>query len=632
MQLEWLPEPPDWAASLIDLRRSKSVWEDAAALSRHRLTATQTNALDRLVRELVTEPPPRSLAGPSVRLAILGSSTMAHLHSGIRMGGMRRNLSITIHEAAYGQYRQALADPAELKAFQPTAILFALDAYHLAAGVEPSMSLAETDAALEAAAERIRQCWRLAKTFDAAIIQTIPLPVHAGLAGNNEHRLVGSPRTFISRLSDRLRRMADDEQVDVLSLDVRATADGLTAWHDPDLWHQAKMEVAPSIAPTYGDCLARLLAAQVGVSRKCLVLDLDNTLWGGAVGDLGIDGIELGQGSATGEAFTAVQAYSRALSQRGVILAVCSKNDEHNAVDAFDRHPEMVLRRSDITCFVANWNDKASNLRRIAKELNIGLDALVFLDDNPFERELVRRELPMVAVPEISDDPSTYPRLLEKAGYFETTHITEDDLRRGEQYRQSAERTRLSETATDLESYLSSLNSRLTWRSFDRLGLSRIVQLANKTNQFNLTTRRYSEADIISIMEDQRSFGLQLRLADRFGDNGTIAAVIGRLQPSGEIFIESWLMSCRVLGRGVETATLQLVVDQARRLGAARIIGEYRPTAKNGMVRDLYARLGFNLDATADEKVGDAQRYSLELAQFHPAEVSMSVEEEVIFE
>jgi FkbH-like protein len=456
-----------------------------------------------------------------------------------------------------------------------------------------------------------------AVAFGCPVIQSIPLPIHVGLVGSNEHRLPGSRQTFIRRLSERIRRMANIEGVDVLSLDTRAAIDGVAVWHDADLWFHAKQEVAPRAAPFCGDLLVRLLAAQLGLSAKCLVLDLDNTLWGGVVGDDGVERIELGQGSATGEAFVAVQQYAKALSQRGVILAVCSKNDEHNALAPFERHPEMVLRRADIACFVANWNDKPSNLRMIAKKLSIGLDALVFLDDNPFERALVRRELPMVAVPEINDDPSSYPRVLEDAGYFEATRITPEDRQRVAHYRDNADRTRLRETTSDLASYLASLDARLIWRPFDRMGLARIIQLANKTNQFNLTTRRYSEADVLAIMNDSRCFGLQLRLVDRFGDNGMIAIVVGRLQEPDTVLIENWLMSCRVLGRGVETATLGLLAEQAIRLGAGRLVGEYRPTAKNGMVRELFPRLGFS---AAENEEGEFPRYSLMLSQFKPQE------------
>ena len=374
----------------------------------------------------------------------------------------------------------------------------------------------------------------------------------------------------------------------------------------------------------YGELVARLLAAKQGRSAKCLVLDLDNTLWGGVVGDDGLEGLVIGQGSALGEAFVAFQEYARELARRGVILAVCSKNDEANAVEPFDKHPEMVLKRHDIASFVANWNDKASNLRAITDELNIGIDSLVFVDDNPFERTLVRRELPMVAVPEVGDDPATFAQTLADAGYFEALAVTEEDRARGEQYQGNRQRERLKASTTDLDSYLRSLEMELIWRRFDKVGLQRTVQLINKTNQFNLTTRRYTEEDVLAVMEDSRAFGLQLRLVDRFGDNGIIAIVIGKMNGTEDLAIDTWLMSCRVLGRQVEPTTLNLIAETAKRLGARRLIGEYLPTKKNGMVKDHYAKLGFTVAETGED---GSSRAVLDLPTFAPASTFITVTE-----
>jgi FkbH-like protein len=361
------------------------------------------------------------------------------------------------------------------------------------------------------------------------------------------------------------------------------------------LWHSSKQEVAPAAAPVYGDLVGRLLAAKQGLSAKCLVLDLDNTLWGGVIGDDGLEGIVLGQGSATGEAYVAVQEYAREQARRGVILAVCSKNDEAIAREPFEKHPDMVLKISDIACFVANWQDKAANLRHIAERLNIGIDSLVFLDDNPFERTLIRQELPMVAVPEVSEDAALYPYTLADAGYFESTMVTDEDRERSAQSQGNTQRETLRESSTDMDSYLRSLEMTLIWRRFDQIGLQRTVQLINKTNQFNLMTRRYTDIDVQEIMNDPNAVGLQLRLTDRFGDNGIIGIVIGRLQDDGQMLIDTWLMSCRVLGRQVEQATLNLLVATAKSLGAHSLIGEYRPTPKNKMVEAHYQKLGFEM-------------------------------------
>jgi FkbH-like protein len=338
--------------------------------------------------------------------------------------------------------------------------------------------------------------------------------------------------------------------------------------------------------------VGRLLATKQGLSYKCLVLDLDNTLWGGVIGDDGLEGIVLGQGSASGEAYVAVQEYAREQARRGIILAVCSKNDDPVAREPFQEHPDMALKISDIACFVANWQDKASNLRQIAERLNIGVDSLVFLDDNPFERALIRQELPIVAVPEVSEDAALYPYALADAGYFESLVVTDEDRERSGQYQGNTKREVLRESSTDMNSYLRSLEMKLIWRRFDQIGLQRTVQLINKTNQFNLMTRHYTDTDVQSIMSDPRAVGLQLRLTDRFGDNGIIGIVIGQLQDNSAMLIDTWLMSCRVLGRQVEQATLNLFAETAKSMGAHSLIGEYKPTPKNRMVDKHYHKLG----------------------------------------
>jgi FkbH-like protein len=556
-------------------------------------------------------------SGNLIRLAILGSCTLSQLHGGIRVAGLRREIGIAIYEAEFGQYWQELADlDSDLYGFKPNVVLFALDARHLAAGIHAAMSEQDVDLAMEEVQARIRKCWRLAKeAFGCPIIHQASIPSHPTLMGSNEFRLPGSRAAFITRLNAALRPMAESEGVDLLAMDDRVARDGLAVWHSTGIWHRAKQEISPAAAPSYGDLLVRIIAAKQGRCAKCLVLDLDNTLWGGVVGDDGLEGIVLGQGTALGEAFTAFQDYARELSRRGVILAVCSKNDEANALEVFEKHPEMLLKRGDIASFVANWSDKAANIRAIAAELNIGLDSLVFVDDNPFERALVRKELPMVAVPEVGDDPTDFPGILAEAGYFESVAITDDDRQRSGQYQSNRRREALRTSATDLPSYLSSLQMELVWSRFDQIGLARTVQLINKTNQFNLTTKRYTEAEVLDVIRDDGAFGLQLRLTDRFGDNGIIAIVIGRMQNETRLLIDTWLMSCRVLGRHVEQATLNLIAAQARLLGATELLGEYLPTKKNGMVCDHYRKLGF---VVTDEEAGGAYRAVRDLTSFEP--------------
>jgi FkbH-like protein len=608
----------DWRSRIGGLKEAASPSIEAAiALANSRLEFIRTGALDQVVRSQWPEPP-KGLGTRPIRLAVLGSSTLAHLVPAIRVAGLRRSLWIETFEGEYGQYLQELSETdSALHEFGPSAVLLAFDAQHLCSGITAAAAASDVDAALSEVCDRLRECWRLARqAFGCLILQQTVLPVHPPLIGGNEHRLPGSRAAFVSRLNAALRGMADEDGIALIALDDRSARDGLGAWHDPALWNRAKQEVMPAAAPLYAELVARVLAASQGKSYKALVLDLDNTLWGGVIGDDGLEGIVLGQGSALGEGFLAVQDYARELGRRGIILAVCSKNDEANAIEAFEKHPEMLLRRGDIASFVANWSDKAANIRQIAAELNIGLDALVFLDDNPFERNLIRQELPMVAVPEVPEDPALVPDALAAAGYFEAIAITEEDRERGSQYQGNRQREALKASATDLEGYLRGLDMRLIWRPFDRIGLQRTTQLINKTNQFNLTTRRYTEAEVEAVMADPTAIGLQLRLLDRFGDNGIIAIVIGRmLEGSEDFLIDTWLMSCRVLGRQVEEGTLNVLAAEAARLGAKRMIGEYVPTKKNGMVRKHYKKLGF---ATVAEGEDGSSRAMIDLSGFSP--------------
>jgi FkbH-like protein len=377
--------------------------------------------------------------------------------------------------------------------------------------------------------DQIRALWRQAKDeWGAIVIQQGPVNPFLRLIGENEHRAPGSPSELVDRFTVKLRRACFEDSVDLLDIAHWTGLGGISAWHDRALWHRAKQEINPAATLVYGDLVGRVIAARQGRSAKCLVLDLDNTLWGGVIGDDGIAGITIGQGSPAGEAFAGFQTYVKDLSRRGIILAVCSKNDEAVARSAFEKHPEMVLRLSDIACFIANWTDKATNLRSIAKALNIGTDALVFADDNPFERNLIRAELPAVFVPELGDDPAAYASIIAQSGVFEGVGVTSDDIARSSQYQENIQRQQLLNTSTDLDGYLKALGMTLKSGPFDDVSLPRIVQLINKTNQFNLTTRRYTEAEVRAVMNDPKSLTLQLRLIDKLGDNGIIGALILR--------------------------------------------------------------------------------------------------------
>jgi FkbH-like protein len=608
--LSWLPVDPSVNARLTALKTisdSDAAWREVEALANTQLDFTQTGRLDRIVNRIAPLPPHITL----LRVALLSSCTVEHLLPSLRIAGLRRGLRLEIFVNAYSQYFQDLLDTdSTLHRFRPEVCCFALDAHHLA------------ELGVDAALDRISACWRLSREhFSANVVQQTVLPVFEAVFGANEHRLPGSPLSQLGQINARLPAMADAAGVALFDANALAVTCGIDAVHDPALWHLAKQEIHPSAAPVWGDHVARIVAALRGRSAKCLVLDLDNTLWGGVVGDDGVHGLQLGKGHAAGEAYLEFQRHCLALKDRGIALAVCSKNDEVNALAPFREHAAMLLREQDIACFVANWQDKAANLRHIARTLNLGLDALVFVDDNPAERALVRQELPEVAVPEMPEDPAGFVRCLARAGYFEAVCCTAEDLKRAEQYRANVARAAVRESATDMHSYLAGLDMQAHWSPFDENGLARIVQLINKTNQFNLTTPRVSEAEVRGWMSDPCMKTWQVRLTDRFGDNGVVALMAARIC-SGECALTMLLMSCRVLGRRLEEELLNLLGAAASDAGAERITGVYRPTPKNGMVSDLLHRFGF--EHVADCADG-SMAWTLPVSEFIARETEIAV-------
>src|SRR5579862_1829251 len=595
--LEWLPNISDFRGEL----RAATAEQDPAQrlerlarLAQHRLSFLETIQLDRALGGAMATPAP---GFASIRLAILASSTVDHLLPGIRIAGLRRRLLIDIHTGNYGQYRQELLDPtSSLHRFKPNVVLFAVAARGTIAALQLGASPEEAEKAVTQSVEDLRALWRKARdTLKAGVIQQTYLNTADPVFGNYDRVVPAAPTRLVARLNDRLAEAATEESVLLLDIARASERDGITAWFDPARWLQAKMEIAPEVAPLYGDLLGRILAAQRGLSKKCLVLDLDNTLWGGVIGDDGIEGIVLGEGSAVGEAHLALQRYAKQLTQRGIILAICSKNDPAIAEAAFKDHPEMFLKRSDIAAFVANWNDKAENLKIIAERLNIGVDSLVFVDDNPAERARIRQSLPVVAVPEMPADIAHYVRCIGDAGYFEAISFTAEDRERAGQYAANLEREALLGSAESMDDFLKSLEMTVAYGPFTPVDLARVTQLINKTNQFNPTTRRYTAEDVAGFVQQSSNITLQFRLLDRFGDNGLVSTMIlrpDRARPD-ILEIDSWVMSCRVFGRELENEAMNIAVETARKRGVKAFRADYIPTAKNSLNKDLYPNLGF---------------------------------------
>jgi FkbH-like protein len=612
--MAWLPIAPCFRTDLRAALDSPDGLENLASLAQYRLSFLETLQLDRALGRVTREEAAGFFA---VRLGILASSTVDHLLPAIRVAGLRRRLLIDVRSGAYGQYRQELLDPeSSLHRFAPQMVLFSLNAREVTAKVPIAATTAGVDETIASSIEELRHLWRKAReTFNAAILQQSYMNVAEPLFGSYDRLVPGAPASIIARLNDRLSEAALQDAVLFLDIARATERAGNDVWFDIGCWLQGKLEVAPQAAPLYGDLVARVVAAQRGLSKKCLVLDLDNTLWGGTIGDDGLEGIVLGEGSAAGEAYLALQRYAKQLKERGVILAVCSKNDAAIAEAAFRDHPEMLLRRSDIAVFAANWNDKAENLKCIASQLNIGLDSLVFVDDNPAERARIRQSLPMVAVPEMPEDAAQYVRCLADAGYFEAIAFTPEDRQRTEQYAANVKREAQLALSESVDDFLRHLEMVVEFGPFTPVNLVRVTQLINKTNQFNTTTRRYSAEEIANLAGATELVTLQFRLSDRFGDNGIVSAMILRPDSDerGVLEIENWVMSCRVFGRQLEIEAMNIAVETARRRGARAFRADYIPTAKNHLISELYPTLGFaRVDAA---KIGSTAWF-LNLAEY----------------
>ncbi|WP_118134657.1 HAD family hydrolase [Oceanicella sp. SM1341] len=618
LHLGWLPPAPaDFRARLTGLRTrlraegaGAAEWQALRALAMHALDEPQLARLARLSADL-----PQAPGVPAaLRLALLGDGTLSLLGPALTGTALRRGLRLEVIETPYGAAMGEALDPGSaLHAARPDAALIAPDRRLLGLdGFEPSG---------QAAAEKVAAALGTLRTLAGGLrqgvtgpvlVQTVVPPALPFLGGFDRLH-PGSPAAMVAALNAALADWALSGEIILADIAGLAAAYGLAAWEDAQHWHGAKLPFTPDALPLHAEWVARTLAAARGLSAKCLVLDLDNTLWGGVIGDDGLEGIVLGQGSAGGEAFLAVQRLALELRARGVLLAVASKNDDAVARRAFREHPEMLLREEHITVFQANWTDKAENLRAIAKGLDIGLDALVFLDDNPAERAQVRAELPQVMVPELPEEPALYPATLMAAGYFDTTSFGAEDAGRAALYAGRAERLRLEASASDMGAYLRSLDMVCTLRPFDAEGRARIAQLINKSNQFNLTTRRRAEPEVAALTGAPGWHTMQVRLADRFGDNGMIGVVVAEARGTDWV-IDTWLMSCRVLKRRVEEAVLAGLARAARAAGAQRLVGRYIPTAKNGLVAGHYAALGF---APAGAE-GEETLWQLDLAAWAP--------------
>lgn len=529
------------------------------------------------------------------RIAVLGGSTTNDFCNVMELFLLQHGIEPTFYQSEYAQFWQdAMFGNPDLEAFSPDIIYIHTSFRNLQAELPP------TGASSEAVEQQFTKCYQKYESMWKQLQQTYHCPI---LQNNFEfpgYRLLGNRDcwdpsgavSFVNRMNAAFAAYAQaEESFYINDIQYVSACYGLDRWLDDSVWYLYKYACALDAIPHWAFNTVRIIKSLLGKNKKVLALDLDNTLWGGVIGDDGVDGIEIGSETATAECFRAFQTYVKAQQKIGVLLTVASKNDLQNALDGLN-HPDGVLRPDDFILIKADWENKDRNLRQTAAQIDLGIDSFVFVDDNPTERALVSSSIPGIAVPDMTD-PSTYIRTLDRNGYFETTILSEDDGKRNEMYRANAERAELADSFVDYTEYLLSLDMHADILPFPDIYLPRITQLTNKSNQFNLTTRRYTEEEIRETLADDKHICLYGKMWDRFGDNGVVSVVIGEIRRD-ELHMDLWLMSCRVLKKDMEFAMLDTLVEQAKARGIQRIIGYYYPTAKNGMVKELYSKFGFS--------------------------------------
>ncbi|MDR6940414.1 HAD-IIIC family phosphatase [Mucilaginibacter pocheonensis] len=527
-----------------------------------------------------------------LKIALLADTASQFIHTAIKGYGIELGLDLNIYEADYDQIEQQVYDPAsDLYAFAPAYVIIIRSTEHLLnkfykqddrPGFYNNI-LSETGNIYQHLTEKLS-----AKVVINTYVE-INDQVFGSYASKTTTSFLYQLRKINIGLMDISRENKDLHITDLASL---SSVKGYDHTFDPKMYISADMVFSIDFLPLIAQNIIQIIGSTLGNSKKCLILDLDNTVWGGIIGDDGMEGIQIGN-LGIGKAFTQLQLWCRELKNRGIILAVCSKNTEHIAKEPFADHPDMILTLDDITVFVANWENKVDNIRYIQQILNIGFDAMVFLDDNPFEREMLRFAIPDLTVPELPADPADYLLFLRSLNLFDTASYTEDDKHRTTQYQQEAKRSILQKSFNNEQDYLKSLNMLSKVDSFDKFSIPRVAQLTLRSNQFNLRTIRYTETAIAAISSSDEYFTLHFTLEDKLGDHGLIAVVILKKQDISTLFIDTWIMSCRVLKRGMENFTLNHIIKIARSSGFAKIMGEYIPTAKNGLVKDHYKNLGF---------------------------------------
>ena len=552
-----------------------------------------------------------------IRIAVLGGSTTNELVDLLEILLLDSGFRPTFFQSEYGRYYEdAVLEPEIVANFKPDLVYIHTGIQNIQSFQPVACTEADFPGFVGAELSRFKSMWTsLAAAVGCQIIQNnFELPAYPTL-GNLDPVSPGGQSRFILELNRQFAaEAATNPRLIIQDLCAISGQLGLKNWFDPERWFSYKHANTVEGSFAIASSVASIVRALYGRSRKVLVLDLDNTLWGGVIGDDGPDKIVIGKETPVAEAYTAFQEYCLSLRERGILLAVCSKNNEEIAKRGFE-HPDSVLKLEHFSAFKANWDPKHENILAIARELNLGPDSFVFVDDNPAERSIVESQIPGIAVPDVGNEVAKYASIVDAGRYFELITLGKEDLSRAKLYEENAERAKLEQKFANYGEYLDSLEMSAEIDAFNSTYMERIAQLTNKTNQFNLTTRRYTLAEIESSVTDGNHIGLYGKLTDRFGDNGLISVVLGR-QEGDALHLDLWLMSCRVLKRDMEVAMLDGLVERAKPRGIQTILGYYIPTPKNGMVQDHYEKLGFTLVTT--EEATTSTVWSLDVPSYQP--------------
>lgn len=539
------------------------------------------------------------------KIAILGGSTTSNIKLILELFLLNYGIRPTFYESEYNQYYQdAMFDNEELQAFAPDLIYVCTSNRNITQYPLLSDGADTVEGLFEAEKNKFYGIWdSLASRYHCPIIQNnFEMPFYR-LMGNKEASDIHGKIHFLTRLNLAFYDYAQKhDNFYICDINYISADYGLKEWSDPFYWHMYKYAMNVSAIPYLAFNIANIIKSILGKNKKGFVLDLDNTLWGGVIGDDGVDNIVIGPEESEGQVYSEFQRYIKECTQLGVILNVNSKNDEENALAGLN-HPDSELHPDDFIVIKANWNPKDQNLQQIANELNLLPESLVFVDDNPAERHIVTEQLKGVVAPEIGQ-VHQYIQTIDRGGYFEVTTLSVDDQKRNEMYKENAKRAQLEASFSNYTDYLLSLEMKGIIKPFEPVFMARIAQLTNKSNQFNLTTKRYTQAEIEEVADSEQYITLYGKLIDKFGDNGVVSVVIGHVVED-VCHIDLWIMSCRVLKRDMEFAMMDSLVKRCQERDISEIRGYYYPTAKNAMVREFYALQGF--DKVAEDADGNIQ-------------------------